>query len=177
VPGPGCVSLRRRKRCRLALQARTDPMKTYSARPQDVTRGWYLIDADGLVLGRLAALVAGRLRGKHKPMYTPSLDCGDHVVVVNAEKVALTGNKRAQKVYYRHTGHPGGIKQRTAGQILESARPEQLIEKAVERMLPKNVLGRQQIKKLHVYAGAEHPHQGQTPESFDVAARNRKNTL
>ena len=152
-------------------------MKTYSAKPQDVTRGWYLIDAEGLVLGRLAALVAGRLRGKHKPMYTPSLDCGDHVVVVNAEKVALTGNKRAQKVYYRHTGHPGGIKQRTAAQILDSARPEQLIEKAVERMLPKNVLGRQQIKKLHVYAGPEHPHQGQTPESLDLAAGNRKNTL
>jgi large subunit ribosomal protein L13 len=152
-------------------------MKTYSAKPQDVTRGWYLIDAEGLVLGRLAALVALRLRGKHKPMYTPSLDCGDHVVVVNAEKVALTGNKRAQKVYYRHTGHPGGIKQRTAAQILDSARPEQLIEKAVERMLPKNVLGRQQIKKLHVYAGPEHPHQGQTPESLDLAAGNRKNTL
>jgi large subunit ribosomal protein L13 len=152
-------------------------MKTYSARPQDVTRGWYLIDAEGLVLGRLAALVAGRLRGKHKPLYTPSLDCGDHVVVVNAEKVALTGNKRAQKVYHRHTGHPGGIKQRTAGQILDSARPEQLIEKAVERMLPKNVLGRQQIKKLHVYAGPEHPHQGQTPAALDVAASNRKNTL
>ena len=152
-------------------------MKTYSAKPQDVTRGWYLIDAEGLVLGRLAALVALRLRGKHKPLYTPSLDCGDHVVVVNAEKVALTGNKRAQKVYYRHTGHPGGIKQRTAAQILDSARPEQLIEKAVERMLPKNVLGRQQLKKLHVYSGPEHPHQGQTPQDLDLVARNRKNTV
>ena len=140
-------------------------MKTYSAKPQDVTRGWYLIDADGLVLGRLAALVAERLRGKHKAMYTPSLDCGDHIVVVNAEKVALTGNKRAEKTFYRHTGYPGGIKQRTAAQILASRRPEQLIEKAVERMLPKNVLGRQQLKKLHVYAGPEHPHRGQTPES------------
>jgi large subunit ribosomal protein L13 len=152
-------------------------MKTYSAKPQDVTRGWYLIDADGLVLGRLAALVADRLRGKHKAIYTPHLDCGDHIVVVNAEKVALTGNKRAEKTYYRHTGHPGGIKQRTAAQILDSARPEQLIEKAVERMLPKNVLGRQQIKKLHVYSGAEHPHQGQTPEDLDLVARNRKNTV
>ena len=152
-------------------------MKTYSAKPQDVTRGWFLIDADGLVLGRLAALVAERLRGKHKAMYTPSLDCGDHIVVVNAEKVALTGNKRAQKTFYRHTGYPGGIKQRTAAQILDSRRPEQLIEKAVERMLPKNVLGRQQIKKLHVYAGPEHPHRGQTPESLDLAARNRKNTV
>jgi large subunit ribosomal protein L13 len=152
-------------------------MKTYSAKPQDVTRGWYLIDADGLVLGRLAALVADRLRGKHKAIYTPHLDCGDHIVVVNAEKVALTGNKRAEKTYYRHTGHPGGIKQRTAAQILDSARPEQLIEKAVERMLPKTVLGRQQIKKLHVYSGAEHPHQGQTPEDLDLVARNRKNTV
>jgi len=152
-------------------------MKTYSAKPQDVTRGWFLIDADGLVLGRLAALVAERLRGKHKAMYTPSLDCGDHIVVVNAEKVALTGNKRAQKTFYRHTGYPGGIKQRTAAQILDSRRPEQLIEKAVERMLPKNVLGRQQLKKLHVYAGPEHPHRGQTPENLDLAARNRKNTV
>ena len=152
-------------------------MKTYSAKPQDVTRGWYLIDADGLVLGRLAALVADRLRGKHKAIYTPHVDCGDHIVVVNAEKVALTGNKRAEKTYYRHTGHPGGIKQRTAAQILESARPEQLIEKAVERMLPKNVLGRQQLKKLHVYSGPEHPHQGQTPEDLDLVARNRKNTV
>ncbi|HSA79936.1 MAG TPA: 50S ribosomal protein L13 [Geminicoccaceae bacterium] len=152
-------------------------MKTYSAKPQDVTRGWYLIDADGLVLGRLAALVADRLRGKHKAIYTPHIDCGDHIVVVNAEKVALTGNKRAEKTYYRHTGHPGGIKQRTAAQILDSARPEQLIEKAVERMLPKNVLGRQQLKKLHVYSGPEHPHQGQTPEDLDLVARNRKNTV
>jgi len=152
-------------------------MKTYSAKPQDVTRGWYLIDADGLVLGRLAALVADRLRGKHKAIYTPHLDCGDHIVVVNAEKVALTGNKRAEKTYYRHTGHPGGIKQRTAAQILDSARPEQLIEKAVERMLPKNVLGRQQLKKLHVYSGPEHPHQGQTPQDLDLVARNRKNTV
>jgi large subunit ribosomal protein L13 len=152
-------------------------MKTYSAKPQDVTRGWYLIDADGLVLGRLAALVADRLRGKHKAIYTPHVDCGDHIVVVNAEKVALTGNKRAEKTYYRHTGHPGGIKQRTAAQILDSARPEQLIEKAVERMLPKNVLGRQQLKKLHVYSGPEHPHQGQTPEDLDLVARNRKNTV
>jgi large subunit ribosomal protein L13 len=152
-------------------------MKTYSAKPQDVTRGWYLIDADGLVLGRLAALVADRLRGKHKAIYTPHVDCGDHIVVVNAEKVALTGNKRAEKTYYRHTGHPGGIKQRTAAQILDSARPEQLIEKAVERMLPKNVLGRQQLKKLHVYSGPEHPHQGQTPQDLDLVARNRKNTV
>ena len=152
-------------------------MKTYSATPKDIERGWYLIDAEGLVLGRLAALVATRLRGKHKAMFTPNLDCGDHIVVVNAEKVALTGNKRAQKTFYRHTGYPGGIKQRTAQQILESAHPERLIEKAVERMLPKGTLGTQQLKKLHVYPGPEHPHQGQSPADLDVAARNRKNTV
>jgi large subunit ribosomal protein L13 len=152
-------------------------MKTYSASPKDIERGWHLIDADGLVLGRLAALVATRLRGKHKAMFTPNLDCGDHIVVVNAEKVALTGNKLAQKTFYRHTGYPGGIKQRTAQQILESAHPERLIEKAVERMLPKGALGRQQLKKLHVYRGPEHPHQGQAPADLDVVARNRKNSV
>jgi len=152
-------------------------MKTYSARPQEVERGWCLIDADGLVLGRLAALVATRLRGKHKPMYTPHIDCGDHVVVVNADKVGLTGNKRGQKTYYRHTGYPGGIKQRTAQQILESAHPERLIEKAVQRMLPGGALARQQLKKLHVYKGPEHPHQGQDPVAFDPVAQNRKNTV
>ena len=152
-------------------------MKTYSATPKDIERAWCLIDAEGLVLGRLAALVATRLRGKHKAMFTPSLDCGDHVVVVNAEKVALTGNKRAQKTFYRHTGYPGGVKQRTAQQILEGAHPERLIEKAVERMLPKGALGQQQLKKLHVYRGPEHPHQGQAPADLDVAARNRKNAV
>ena len=154
-----------------------DPMKTYSATPKDIERAWYVVDADGLVLGRLAALVAERLRGKHKAMYTPSLDCGDHIVVVNAEKVALTGNKLGQKTYYRHTGYPGGIKQRTAGQILGSAHPERVIEKAVERMLPKGTLGRQQIRKLHVYRGQEHPHVGQAPTTVDMAARNRKNSV
>jgi large subunit ribosomal protein L13 len=152
-------------------------MKTYSATPKDIERGWYLIDADGLVLGRLAALVALRLRGKHKAMFTPNLDCGDHIVVVNAEKVALTGNKLAQKTFYRHTGYPGGVKQRTAQQILESAHPERVIEKAVERMLPKGTLGRQQLKKLHVYPGPDHPHGGQSPQDLDVARRNRKNTV
>ena len=152
-------------------------MKTYSAVPKDIERGWYLIDAEGVVLGRLAALVAERLRGKHKPLYSPNLDCGDHVVVVNAEKVALTGNKLGQKTYYRHTGYPGGIKQRTAGQILAGAHPERVIEKAVERMLPKGPLGRQQIRKLHVYCGQDHPHQGQAPTTLDMAARNRKNSV
>ena len=152
-------------------------MKTYSATPKDIERGWYLIDADGVVLGRLAALVAGCLRGKHKPLYSPNLDCGDHVVVVNAEKVALTGNKRAEKVYYRHTGYPGGIKKRTADQILAGAHPERVIEKAVERMLPKGPLGRQQIRKLQVYRGGEHPHQGQAPTALDLAGANRKNSV
>jgi large subunit ribosomal protein L13 len=152
-------------------------MKTYSATPKDIARGWYLIDADGVVLGRLAAFVAERLRGKHKPLYSPNLDCGDHVVVVNAGKVALTGSKLGQKIYYRHTGYPGGIKQRTAGQILGGAYPERVIEKAVERMLPKGPLGRQQIRKLHVYRGQEHPHQGQAPTAVDLAARNRKNSV
>ncbi len=152
-------------------------MKTFSATPKDVSRGWCLIDAEGLVLGRLAVLVATRLRGKHKAMYTPHIDCGDHVVVVNADKVALTGNKRGQKTYYRHTGYPGGIKQRTAQQILEGAHPERLIEKAVQRMLPGGALARQQLKKLHVYPGPEHPHQGQAPAALDVTVLNRKNTV
>jgi large subunit ribosomal protein L13 len=152
-------------------------MKTFSATPKDIQRGWYVIDAEGLVLGRLAALVATRLRGKHKPIFSPNLDCGDHVVVVNAEKVALTGNKRAQKTYYRHTGYIGGIKQRTADQILGGAHPQRVIEKAVERMLPKGALGRQQIKKLHVYGGPEHPHLGQQPATIDIAAHNRKNSI
>lgn len=152
-------------------------MKTYSATPTDIVRGWHLIDADGIVLGRLAALVANCLRGKHKPLYSPNLDCGDHVVVVNAAKVALTGNKRANKTYYWHTGYPGGIKRRTADQVLGSAHPERVIEKAVQRMLPKGALGRQQLKKLHVYAGPEHPHAGQTPQSLDLAAHSRKNSV
>jgi large subunit ribosomal protein L13 len=168
VAGFGCGSVRERQ---------AEPMKTYSATPKDITRGWYLIDADGLVLGRLAALVAGCLRGKHKPLYSPNLDCGDHVVVVNAEKVALTGNKRGQKTYYRHTGYPGGIRQRTAQQILAGAHPERVIEKAVERMLPKGPLGRQQIRKLHVCRGGEHPYQGQAPTTLELAAQNRKNSV
>ncbi len=150
-------------------------MGTYSARPADIERAWTLIDADGLVLGRLAALVANRLRGKHKPMWTPHMDCGDHVVIVNAEKVVLTGNKRQQKVYYHHTGYPGGIKERRADQILDGRFPERVIEKAVERMVPRGPLGRQVLRKLHVYKGAAHPHTAQQPEPLDVAALNRKN--
>jgi len=152
-------------------------MKTYSARPADVTPAWVVIDAENLVLGRLAALVATRLRGKHKAMYTPHIDTGDHVVVVNAEKVKLTGKKRRQKTYYWHTGYPGGIRERTADKILDGKHPERVIEKAVERMVPKGPLGRRQLRKLHVYAGAEHPHQAQQPAPLDLATMNSKNTI
>ncbi len=151
-------------------------MKTYSAKPAEVARKWYVIDAEGIVLGRLASIVAMRLRGKHKPIYTPHIDCGDNIIVVNADKVKLTGRKRGRKVYYRHTGHPGGIKSRTAGQILDGQFPERVFQKAVERMISRNPLGRQQMRKLHVYAGPEHPHAAQQPEALDVAAMNPKNT-
>jgi large subunit ribosomal protein L13 len=150
-------------------------MKTYSAKPADVERKWFVIDAEGLVLGRLAALVATRLRGKHKPLYTPHIDCGDHIVIINAEKVAITGNKRADSKFYWHTGYPGGIKERSWDQILTGKQPERLVHKAVERMLPKTRLGRDVISKLHVYAGSEHPHSAQQPEPLDVAAMNTKN--
>lgn len=150
-------------------------MKTYSAKPVDVSRKWYIIDAEGVVLGRLAATVATLLRGKHKPMYTPHIDTGDHVVIINADKVALTGRKQTQKRFYWHTGYPGGIKDRTMEQILQSPFPGRVIEKAVERMIPGGPLGRDQFKKLRVYAGTEHPHEAQQPEVFDLAARNPKN--
>ena len=150
-------------------------MKTYSAKPSDIERKWYVIDADGLVLGRMAALIATRLRGKHKTTYTPHMDCGDNIIVINAEKVKLTGNKRTDKTYYWHTGYPGGIKSRTAGSILDGKHPERVVEKAVERMISRNPLGRKQMNKLHVYAGTEHPHDSQQPEVLDVAAMNSKN--
>ena len=150
-------------------------MKTYSAKPSEVLRKWYVIDADGVVLGRMAAVIATRLRGKHKTTYTPHIDCGDNVIVVNAKKVKLTGNKRAQKTYYWHTGYPGGIKSRTAGAILEGKQPERIVQKAVERMISRNPLGRRQMRKLHVYAGASHPHEAQQPEVLNVAAMNSKN--
>jgi large subunit ribosomal protein L13 len=135
-----------------------------------------LIDGTGLVVGRLASLVALRLRGKHKPTYTPHVDCGDNVIVVNAEKVVLTGRKVEQKVYRHHTGHIGGIKERTAKFILEGKFPQRVVEKAVERMLPRGPLGRRQLGNLRVYKGPDHPHAAQLPESLDVAAMNRKNT-
>ena len=150
-------------------------MKTYSAKPADVEHKWWLIDAEGVTLGRLASIVAMRLRGKHKPMYTPHIDCGDNIVIINAEKVRLTGKKRTDKVYYWHTGHPGGIKSRTAGAILDGDHPERVVIKAVERMISRNPLGRKQMKKLHVYAGAEHKHEAQKPEVLDVASMNPKN--
>jgi large subunit ribosomal protein L13 len=150
-------------------------MKTYSATPSDVDRKWYIIDAEDVVLGRMASIIAMMLRGKHKPMFTPNIDCGDYIVVINAEKVLLTGNKRANKTYYWHTGYPGGIKSRTADKILDGAHPERVVSKAVERMLPKTILGRQQINKLKIYAGMEHPHEAQNPEVLDVASMNPKN--
>ena len=151
-------------------------MKTYSAKPSEVERRWWLIDASDAVLGRLAVIAAMRLRGKHKPTYTPHIDCGDHVVVVNAEKVALTGRKRADKVYHWHTGWPGGIKSRTAEQILDGKHPERVVLKAIERMLPKGKMGRAQMRKLKVYAGSDHAHEAQQPETIDLAALSSKNT-
>ena len=150
-------------------------MKTYSAKPKDVEKKWYVVDAEGVVLGRLASVLALRLRGKHKPIYTPHIDCGDNIIVVNAEKVHLTGRKLKDRVFYWHTGHPGGIKKRTMEQILGGKHPERLVIKAIERMISRNPLGRQQMRKLHVYAGPDHPHAAQTPEVLDVAAMNPKN--
>ena len=150
-------------------------MKTYSAKPGDVQRDWFVVDAEDVVLGRLASIVASRLRGKHKPTFTPHMDCGDNIIVVNAGKVRLTGNKRTDKTYYRHTGYPGGIKSATAGEILDGKHPERVVHKAVERMISRSPLGRQQMRKLHVYAGAEHPHEAQKPQVQDVAAMNPKN--
>ena len=150
-------------------------MKTYSAKPSDVDRKWYLIDAEGLVLGRMASQISMMLRGKHKPMYTPHIDCGDHVIVINADKVQLTGRKRTDKVYYRHTGHPGGIKSTTPEKLAARGQSERVVQKAVERMMPKGPLGRKMITKLKVYTGTDHPHEAQSPEAFDFAAMNPKN--
>lgn len=149
---------------------------TQSLKPAEVEKNWLLIDAEGLVLGRLAAIIAQRLRGKHKPQFTPHVDCGDNVVVVNAEKVRVTGKKADQSVFYYHTGFPGGIKGRTVRQRLESAHPERVIEKAVERMITRGPLQRRQMKHLYVYKGGEHPHAGQAPAPLDVAGMNSKNS-
>jgi large subunit ribosomal protein L13 len=150
-------------------------MKTYSAKPAEVDKKWVLIDAKGLIVGRLASVIAMRLRGKHKATFTPHVDCGDNVIVINAEKVVLTGRKREQKVYHHHTGFPGGIKERSAKFILDGRFPERVVEKAVERMLPRGPLGRQQLGNLRVYKGGAHPHEAQQPVPLDVAALNRKN--
>ena len=150
-------------------------MKTYAAKPKEVEKKWVVVDAEGVALGRLASVIAVHLRGKHKPSFTPHVDCGDNVIVINAEKVRITGKKKDQDIFYWHTGYPGGIKQRTKGEILEGKHPERVIEKAVERMLPKGPLGRRIFKNMRVYAGTEHGHEAQKPEVLDVAAMNPKN--
>ena len=150
-------------------------MKTFSAKPRDIEKKWILVDAEDVVLGRLSAFVATRLRGKHKPSYTPHMDCGDNVIVINADKVRLTGRKAEQDIFYWHTGYPGGIKGRSKGQILSGKHPQRVVEKAVERMLPEGPLGRQIFKNMRVYAGAEHPHEAQQPEKIEFASFNDKN--
>ena len=151
--------------------------KTFSAKPAEVVHEWFVIDATDKVLGRVASEVALRLRGKHKAIYTPHVDTGDFVVVINADKIRFTSNKAEKKVYYKHTGHPGGIKETTPAKVLGGRFPERVLEKAVERMIPRGPLGRQQMKALHLYAGTEHPHDGQKPQVLDVASMNRKNKV
>ena len=150
---------------------------TAAAKPAEIEKKWLIIDAEGLVVGRLASVIANRLRGKHKANYTPHVDCGDNVIVINAEKVRFTGRKLGQKIYYRHTGYPGGIKEVTAEKVLEGRFPERVLEKAVERMVPRGPLGRDQMRNLRVFAGSEHPHEAQAPEVLDVAAMNSKNSV
>ena len=150
---------------------------TKSAKPHEVEKKWHIVDATDLVVGRAAVVIANVLRGKHKTSFTPHVDCGDNVIVINAEKVRFTGNKTAGKVYYRHTGYAGGIKGVTAEKVLEGRFPERVLEKAVERMIPRGPLGRQQMRNLRIYAGAEHPHTAQNPEALDIAAMSRKNKV
>ena len=151
-------------------------MRTYSAKPADVTKKWLLIDANGLVLGRLAAIVSGLLRGKHKSMYTPHIDTGDNVIIINAEKIKLTGKKAEQRVFYWYSGYPGGLKEQTPKSTFAGKYPERVVHRAIERMMPKDSpLARAQMKKLKIYAGAAHPHEAQNPEAVDIAGRNRKN--
>ena len=148
---------------------------TRSAKPAEVEKQWHLIDGEGLVVGRVASIIARILRGKHKPSYTPHVDCGDHVIVINADKVRFTGKKATDKRYYKHTGYPGGIKETSPAKVLEGRFPERVLEKAVERMIPRGPLGRAQMKALHLYAGTEHPHDGAQPATLDIASMNRKN--
>lgn len=150
-------------------------MKTYSAKPAEIEKKWFVVDAQNVVLGRLAAEIAKILRGKHKPIYTPHIDTGDNVIVINAAMIRLTGNKHKDKRFYWHTGYPGGIKSRTMGQILSGRHPERVIFKAVERMITRSPLGQEQMRKLRVYAGIDHPHAAQHPEILDLGARNPKN--
>jgi large subunit ribosomal protein L13 len=152
-------------------------MKSYTARTGEVLRAWYVVDAQDKVLGRLASRIAMVLRGKTKPTFTPHMDCGDHIVVINAEKIVLTGRKNQQKTYYWHTGFPGGIKERKAGKILEGAHPERVLEQAVKRMLPGGPLKRQQMTHLRIYKGAAHPHEAQNPKKLDIRAMNPKNAV
>jgi len=150
--------------------------RSYVAKPAEVEKKWVVIDAKGLVVGRLASVIAMRLRGKHKPTFTPHVDDGDNVIVINAAQVVFTGKKRQDKPYYWHTGYPGGIKERKAHQILDGRFPERVVEKAVERMLPRGPLGRKQLGNLRVYGGENHPHEAQQPAPLDVAALNSKNS-
>jgi len=150
---------------------------TKSATPATVDKKWVLIDADGLVVGRAASIIANILRGKHKPSYTPHIDCGDNVIIINAGKVKFTGKKMTDKVYYKHTGYAGGIKETTPAKILDGRFPERVLEKAIERMIPRGPLGRQQMRNLRVFAGAEHPHEAQNPEVINLGSRNRKNKV
>ncbi|MFR9728666.1 50S ribosomal protein L13 [Saccharopolyspora sp. MS10] len=149
-------------------------MRTYSPKAGEVTRAWHVIDAEDVVLGRLSTQAALLLRGKHKPTYAPHLDTGDFVVIVNAEKVALTGKKRDQAFHYRHSGYPGGLRKQSLGQVLDSKHPERVLEKAIQGMLPKNKLGRAMGKKLKVYAGPEHPHAAQNPQPYQINAKVEK---
>ena len=149
--------------------------KTYSAKPSEIERKWYVFDAEDIVLGRLASKVSMLLRGKHKPTYTPNLDCDDNVIIINAEKVHLTGKKIEDKKYYWHTGYPGGIKERNVRKIIEGKFPERIVGKAIERMISRCPLGREQMRKLHIYAGPEHPHAAQKPITVNFAEKNRKN--
>lgn len=151
--------------------------QTRSIKPAEVEKKWHIIDADGLVTGRVASIIANILRGKHKPSFTPHVDCGDHVIVINVDKIRFTGNKAETKIYYKHTGHPGGIKETSPAKILEGRFPERVLEKAVFRMIPRGPLGRDQMRALHLYSGTEHPHDGQSPQVLDVASMNRKNKV
>ena len=153
-------------------------MKTTKvATPHTVEKKWHIVDAEGLVVGRAASIIANILRGKHKPSYTPFIDCGDNVIIINAEKVRFTGKKATQKVYYRHTGYAGGIKEARADKILDGRFPERVLEKAIERMIPRGPLGRQQMRNLRIFKGSEHPHAAQNPEVLDIASMNRKNKV